>query len=187
MADNRMSARRPRRRLRWIVGGGAVIIVAAAIVAAAVFKPWLIFVHTRVDDVVPVAVPSASVTPGGDTPAGPVVISRGALISHEHDTSGMVSVIEKPDGSRVLAIEDLDTTTGPDVHVWLSAAEVIEGLRGWRTAANAPHVDLGQIKGNRGNQVYAIPADVDQSRYPAVFLWCEQLSVSFGAADMRPV
>ncbi len=46
----------------------------------------------------------------------------------------------------------LDTTTGPDVHVWLSQAEVVEGLSGWRTAAGPPHVDLGMIKGNKGDQ-----------------------------------
>ncbi|MDF6101564.1 MULTISPECIES: DM13 domain-containing protein [Gordonia] len=167
-----------------MVGGLGVVLAAALAVGAVVFQPWLIFVDTEVDDAIPVAVTPATSAPGQPPPAGPVVISRGSLISHEHSTSGTVSIIEQPDGSRVLAIEDLDTTTGPDVHVWLSQGDVVEGFAGWRTAAGVPHVDLGMIKGNKGNQVYEIPADVELADYPSVFLWCVKFSVSFGAAEM---
>ncbi len=176
--------RRRRRRWPWVVGGLGVVLAAALAVGAVVFQPWLIFVDTEVDDAIPVAVTPATSAPGQPPPAGPVVISRGSLISHEHSTSGTVSIIEQPDGSRVLAIEDLDTTTGPDVHVWLSQGDVVEGFAGWRTAAGVPHVDLGMIKGNKGNQVYEIPADVELADYPSVFLWCVKFSVSFGAAEM---
>lgn len=176
--------RRRRRRWPWVVGGLGVVLVAALAVGAVVFQPWLIFVDTEVDDAIPVAVTPTTSTPGQPPPAGPVVVSRGSLISHEHSTSGTVSIIEQPDGSRVLAIEDLDTTTGPDVHVWLSQGDVVEGFAGWRTAADVPHVDLGMIKGNKGNQVYEIPADVELGDYPSVFLWCVKFSVSFGAAEM---
>lgn len=111
-------------------------------------------------------------------------LSAGTFISHEHPTTGSVSVIEQPDGSRVLAIAGLDTTTGPDVHVWLSAADVIEGRDGWFTAGGAEFVDLGPLKGNRGDQLYEIPDDVDLGRFPAVDLWCVQFGVSFGAAQL---
>lgn len=159
------------------------MVVVAAVVGGLVFTPWLIFVNTEVNDEIPVV---ASRTASGDVDlAGPVTISVGRFISHEHDTSGSAYIIEKPDGSRVLAIENLDTTTGPDVHVWLSAGEVIAGVAGWRTAAGAAHVDLGSIKGNRGNQVYDIPAGVDLAQHRAVVLWCVRFSVSFGAAQLH--
>lgn len=180
------TAGRRRRRLRWVLGVGGALAVVAVVIAAVIFKPWLIWVDTDIDDTIPVAVhpASASASASGQPVVVPVVRSTGTFISHEHDTSGTVSVIEKPDGSTVVAIRDLDTTTGPDVHVWLSAGPVIAGLSGWRTAANAAHVDLGQIKGNRGNQVYAIPPGTDLARYRAVVLWCVQFSVSFGAAAL---
>nr|WP_302476600.1 DM13 domain-containing protein [Gordonia rubripertincta] len=177
------SAPRRRRRRPWVLGGVGLLVVVAVAVAAVIFQPWLIFVDTEVDDEIPVAV-TPSTSWDGQPPAAPAVLSEGRLISHEHPTSGTVTIIEKPDGSRVLAIENLDTTTGPDVHVWLSQAEVVEGFSGWRTAAGPPHVDLGMIKGNKGNQVYEIPADVDLAAYPAVFLWCVKFSVSFGAAEL---
>ncbi|GAA4368814.1 DM13 domain-containing protein [Agromyces bauzanensis] len=188
-----------RRRLWWWIGGGAL--VALAIAAALVFQPWLLFVDVRVDDDIQIASaaptsepsanasapPSASGTPAPSTPsapAAPVELSRGTLISHEHETTGTVRVIQLPDGSRQLALENLDTTNGPDVHVWLSAGAVVEGFDGWFTAGGHPYVDLGMIKGNQGNQVYDIPADVDLSAYPTVDLWCVQFAVSFGAAAL---
>ncbi|MEP9417305.1 DM13 domain-containing protein [Gordonia sp. VNQ95] len=168
-----------------MLGGVGIVVIVGMVIGAVIFKPWLIFVNTEVADEIPVAVSAA---PGGDAPTGsPVVLSGGEFISHEHDTTGSVSVIEKPDGSRVLAIENLNTTTGPDVHVWLSAGEVIPGFSGWRTAGDAAYVDLGPIKGNRGDQVYEIPAGTDLATYPAVVLWCVQFSVSFGAAELHTV
>lgn len=194
-----MHAPPARRQLWWWIGGG--VVVALAIAAGLVFQPWLLFVDVRVDDEIPLASaaptpatsagatepPAASDTAAPSTtpaPAAPVELSRGTLISHEHETTGTVRVIQLPDGSRQLAIENLDTTNGPDVHVWLSAGPVVEGFDGWFTAGGHPYVDLGMIKGNQGNQVYDIPADVDLSAYPTVDLWCVQFAVSFGAAAL---
>lgn len=191
----------PRRRhVWWWLGGG--VVVALAIAAALVFQPWLLFIDVRVDDEIPTSasvptgegtsstpestspaasgIPTASPSP----PAGPVDLATGSLISHEHETTGMVRVIQLPDGSRQLALENLQTTNGPDVHVWLSAGPVVEGFDGWFTAGGHPYVDLGMIKGNQGDQLYDIPADVDLGAYPTVDLWCVQFSVSFGAAPL---
>lgn len=191
---------RPRRRVWWWVAGGALVVVA--VVAALVFQPWLLFIDVRVDDEIPVAsaVPTDAPTQAGSSsppsardtpvpsapPAAPIELSSGTLVSHEHETSGTIRVIQLPDGSRQLAIEDLETTNGPDVHVWLSAGPVVEGFDGWFTAGGHPYVDLGMIKGNQGNQLYDIPADVDLAAYPSVDLWCVQFSVSFGAAALTP-
>jgi hypothetical protein len=46
-------------------------------------------------------------------------------------------------------------------------------------------VELGKLKGNRGDQVYPIAADVDLSAYRSVTIWCKRFSVSFGAAELR--
>lgn len=179
------------KRLLIIIG--AIVVVAGLTVGLVLFKPWLLFVDVRVDDALPtVTQPSASAepTPGATEepePEAPLLLSGGSFISHEHTTSGTVSIIEQPDGTRVLSIENLDTSNGPDVHVWLSASDVVEGFDGWFVAGGAPYLDLGLIKGNLGNQVYEIPADADLSQYRSVALWCVQFSVSFGAAQLNPV
>ena len=184
-----------RRRILTIVAAG--IAVAGLVIGLVLFKPWLLFVDVRVDEQLPTVATSTAqaqpspvapspspAAPSAPAPAGPVQLATGSLISHEHATSGTVRIIKQPDGVRVLTLENLDTSNGPDVHVWLSAAHVVEGTGGWYTAGSADHYDLGLIKGNQGNQVYEIPADVDLSRYKSVDLWCVQFSVSFGAAEL---
>ena len=191
------------KRAPLIVGG----LVAAALLGAGVvvLQPWLLFSDVRVDDALPTA-HSTQPTPGPDpattdpapaTPATsatpsptsapdpvPVILASSSFISHEHATTGTATIVANPDGTRVLAFEALDTTNGPDVHVWLSAADAVEGFDGWFLAGGADYVDLGVIKGNQGDQVYDIPADVDLSLYRSVSLWCVQFGVSFGAAPL---
>lgn len=188
-----------RRRVWPIVVAGLAVVLLA--IGLAVFKPWLLFVDVRVDEQIPTvaasagtAEPSPSASPGAPSPpaaaparpapAGPVQVAVGSLISHEHTTSGTVRILRQPNGDRVLTLENLDTSNGPDVHVWLSAADVVEGTGGWFVAGGADHFDLGLIKGNQGNQAYAIPAGVDLKKYKSVDLWCVQFSVSFGAAQL---
>lgn len=161
-------------RARWLWGIGAALAVSAVVGGALVFQPWLLFIDVRVDDEIPAAVATA----------GPVDLLTGSFISHEHTTSGSVRVIENPDGTRQLALVGLETSNGPDVHVWLSAGPVVEGTDGWFTAAGYEHIDLGPIKGNIGDQLYDIPADVDLTVFRTVVLWCVPFSVSFGAAAL---
>ncbi len=169
---------------------GAGVAIVALVVVLAITRPWLAFIDVRVDETLPVASTPATVEPNEtdppatEAPPGPVQLASGEFISHEHETTGSVRIVENPDGSRVLAIENLSTTNGPDVRVWLSASDVVEGVDGWFVAGGADFVDLGPIKGNLGNQLYEIPADVDLSKYPSVALWCLPFGVSFGAAQL---
>lgn len=167
------------------------------------FQPWKLVVDHRVDEALPtvaLGAPAVTTTPVPDatldaatpTPTasaaparGNVLLSRGKLITHEHDTSGTVSIVKLADGNRVLTLQDLDTSDGPHVEVWLSDARVISGERGWYVFDDGAHVSLGDLKGNQGNQVYKIPRGVELSRYTSVSLWCARFDVSFGAAELK--
>ena len=173
-------------RLRWLVGGLVVVLLAAG---GYWFEPWRLFTTREVDERLPVATsadqPTAGpTTPGASAPSGPVDLLRGRFVSHEHGTSGRVRVVSQPDGSRLLAIEDLDTSDGPDLRVWLTDATVSED--GWRVFDDGRYVDLGELRGNKGNLVYELPRDVDLADYQSVSIWCERFSVSFGAATLVP-
>ncbi|KAA9108476.1 DM13 domain-containing protein [Microbacterium rhizomatis] len=181
----------------------ATAAIAVLAVGAVLFQPWLLLIDVRVADAIPTAIATApptnqasrqtsAATPPGsvesvEMPApapGPVDLLAGEFVSHEHETNGGARIIQLPDGRRHLAIEGLVTSNGPDVHVWLSAGPVVEGLDGWFTAAGYDHIDLGPIKGNLGDQLYDIPAEVDLAAFRTVDLWCERFSVSFGAAAL---
>jgi len=161
-----------------VLGGGVLL---------AVFQPWLLVVDVTVAEDLPDARPAPTPDPTVSIvplPGVPVEVARGEFISHEHTTTGVATIVENPDGSRVLALAGLSTSNGPDLHVWLSAADVVEGRDGWFTAGSAAYVDLGPLKGNLGDQVYEIPVDADLDGIRSVTIWCVRFSVSFGAAQL---
>ena len=45
-------------------------------------------------------------------------------------------------------------------------------------------VELGELKGNIGDQNYDLPASVDLARYRAVTVWCKRFSVNFATAPL---
>ena len=170
----------------------ALGLVVVLVVGLAAFQPWKLFIDDVVDEAAPaVATPAAPVPSGSPTPTeatGPVELATGKFISHEHETTGKASIIELEDGSQILRIENLDTSNGPDLKVWLSESPVIPGTDGWRTFGENKYdfVDLGVLKGNIGNQNYKIPDSVDPLDYQSISIWCDRFSVSFGAAELTP-
>ncbi|MFJ5730904.1 DM13 domain-containing protein [Streptomyces paradoxus] len=153
------------------------------------FQPWKLWQDETVQEALPGAVAPAS-PPAGTSSASPSpapqprTLAGGALISHEHTTSGSVKLVRLPDGSHVVRVEDLDTSNGPDLRVWLTDAPVKEGRAGWHVFDDGAYVSLGKLKGNKGSQNYTVPADVDLSRYTSVSIWCDRFDVSFGAAEL---
>ena len=178
-----MLVRMPRRPLlrRPVVAFGLVVATVLAVVALLVFEPWKLVIDQHVDEAAPAApVPAAAA-------AGPAVVARGELVAHEHASSGTVEVIALPDGSRVLRLQDLRTSNGPRLKVWLSDQPVLPGRDGWHVFDDGAHVDLGDLKGNVGSSNYPLPAGVDLAALPSVTIWCERFSVSFAAARLEPV
>ena len=187
---------------------GLVIVVG---IGMYLFQPWRLFTNVEVREAAPTSVsdlastaPEATVTPTESAPSTasatnvdeesspspapvatePVVLASGEFISHEHETTGSVSILELADGTRVLRIEGLQTSDGPDLKVWLSDQPVIDGVDGWGVFDDGAYASLGDLKGNIGDQNYLIPADVDLDDYTAVSIWCERFAVSFGAAEL---
>lgn len=161
------------------------------------FQPWKLWQDATVHESLPAPAPSAAApsptapaAPSATTPAAPntpqipQTLAQGSLISHEHTTTGTAKLIRLPDGSHTLRLENLDTSNGPDLRVWLTDAPVKEGTAGWRVFDDGKYVSLGKLKGNKGDQNYAIPADVNPSAYTSITIWCDRFDVSFGAAAL---
>ncbi|RSM37771.1 electron transporter [Amycolatopsis balhimycina DSM 5908] len=192
---------RARRLLTrpWIVG---ILVTGLVAVAAGLywFQPWQLVVDETVQEDLPAAAAPASVPPSAppsqpsrpspssppspSAPAAPAELATGTLISHEHRTTGTVRIVRAADGSLVLRLENLATSSGPDVHVWLTDAPVKPGKDGWDVFDDGKHLDAGKLKGNKGNQNYPLPAGTDLTAYTSVSIWCERFDVSFGAAEL---
>jgi hypothetical protein len=85
------------------------------------------------------------------------------------------------DGSRLLRFTGFSTSNGPDVHVYMVAAD---DAKDSASVLRAGFIDLGTIKGNMGDQNYTLGPDVDLLKYRAVSVWCKRFSVNFGAAPL---
>jgi len=191
-----------RRPIVWI----AVLAVAAA--GLYWFQPWKIVTDQEVSESLttvttrPASTPPQPATsqpatsqPAASQPAAPqssappppqepTVTRQGEFVSHEHDTSGTARVVRATDGSHRLELVGLDTSNGPDLRVWLSDQPVRTGTAGWRVFDDGEWLELGKLKGNRGDQSYKIPPGTDLERLTSISIWCKRFAVSFGAATL---
>jgi hypothetical protein len=108
-------------------------------------------------------------------------VASGKFQSLEHMTTGGATILRFADGRTFLRMSDLETSNGPDLRVYLSE---IRASDDWY-AYGERFVDLGALKGNLGNQNYAVPADVDLSRFRSAVIWCRRFTVGFGVAPLE--
>ena len=102
-------------------------------------------------------------------------------VDERHKGSGTAKLFELPDGTWLVRLENLDVTNGPDLHVYLAKhPEVREA----DDVTDGGYLSLGDLKGNKGNQNYVVPADTDVSAYKSVVIWCELFGVLFSPASL---
>jgi hypothetical protein len=169
-----------------VTGALALTGIGLAVFVLAYFEPQKLFIDDRVDEALPTApaAPAPPATPAAAAaPPKPAlqVLSNAGFRSYEHETSGRAKVIELASGRRYVRFERFETSNGPDVKVYLSAAPA----SGPGDTFDDRYVSLGELKGNIGNQNYAIPAGVDLSRYRSAVIWCKRFHVPFAAAPLR--
>ena len=146
----------------------AVIIAGAG--AWYAFRPERIFINQRVNEQFPTAAATNS------------QLATGEFHSGAHETKGMAAVFQLADGKKTLRLTNFATSNGPDVHVYLVAAQ---DAKDNDTVTKAETVDLGALKGNIGDQNYELPANADLAKYRAVTIWCKRFSVNFGTAPLN--
>jgi len=193
-----------KRRGLWIVVGLLAVPVLA--IGWYLFSP--LFIDTEVNEEFPLA--ATAELPLGvdmiqaeremedaaavDTPSDDemtdemskaVVLGTGSFEDADsaHRGSGTATFYELPDGSRVLRLENLDVTNGPDLHVYVSPVASPEN-RGDVSAAGSG--TLGRLKGNLGNQNYEVPADYEIPLDGSVVIYCKRFHVLFSIATLAP-
>jgi hypothetical protein len=184
-----------------------VLVIAVVLVSLAggafiltYFEPQKLFVDQRVDEAAPSEVDDtkgkgdsrsaadqasdlrAQGQPGQSRVAVPAVLVQGGFRSLEHQTTGEAIVSQLPDGSRVLRLENFETSNGPDLRVYLSAGS---NDAAFGREYGKDFVELGVLKGNLGSQNYSVPAGIDLAKYRNAVIWCKRFSVGFGVATLR--
>src|SRR5215471_6090935 len=149
---------------------GLAVILAIALWAA--FRPERLFVNAKVNEAMPAGLSNVSQT----------VLSSGSFHSVAHESKGTASIYQLADGKRILRLTNFETSNGPDVHVYLVAANDASDNE---TVKKAGFLELGSLKGNIGDQNYDVPADADLATYRAVTIWCKRFNVNFGTAPLN--
>jgi len=188
-------ARRQRSLFLPMAAGYALV---GALVGVLIGRP-LLFDNTVDEQVVAVSgstaeQPAAEQPPAeGEQPAGGeqpaegeqpaaeanVAVAAGDFEPIAHPGSGRATVVRLGEGGHVLTLTDFSTDNGPDLRVYLVPGAPPDG-------SAAGFVDLGALKGNRGNQQYEIPENVDPARFGSVVIWCRAFSVGFTRAVLSP-
>jgi hypothetical protein len=104
----------------------------------------------------------------------------GAFSSIDHGTSGTVVFLQDATGTQFVRLEDLDTSNGPDLYVYMST-NLPDGPE---DQFDDDYVNLGRLEGNIGSSNYVIPPGTDISRYASVVIWCDRFDSAFGAAPV---
>ena len=146
-----------------------LVLIVIGVGAWYAFRPERLFINQRVNEKFPTASAASN------------KLASGQFHSGAHETKGTATVFQLADGKKTLRLTNFETSNGPDVHVYLIAAE---DAKDNDTVTRAGFVDIGSLKGNIGDQNYDLPANTDLARYRAVTIWCKRFSVNFGTAPL---
>ena len=112
------------------------------------------------------------------------VLAKGEIHNADKAGSGTATIYQLADGKRVLRLTNFSVENGPYLHVRLIKAD---DAKDTASVAKTDHVELAKLKGNKGDQNYDVPADVDLGKYKVVSIWCNRFSVNFAAAPLKAV
>jgi hypothetical protein len=164
----------------------AIAVAALALFGLGIywFGPQRLVLDREVAEALPT--PTAATDPSTgeeplEEPSGIEELGSGEFRSLEHGTKGRARIVELEDGSRFVRLEDLDTSDGPDLRVYLTDQPVSDD---WGVWDDGRYVDLGALKGNVGDSNYLIPEDVDPLDFRTVVIWCRRFTVGFGVAPI---
>lgn len=107
------------------------------------------------------------------------LLGRGSFEALAHPASGVATTIRRGSGGDVLTLTDFEVSNGPDLRVYLVAGPARD------ESEVDDYRDLGELKGNRGDQQYELSSGVDLERYTTVVVWCRAFSVAFARAPLK--
>jgi len=147
-----------------------LVLLIAAGAAWYAFRPERLFINQQVNEQFPTA-----------SAANTKQIASGQFHSGAHETKGSATVFQLAGGKKTLRLTNFETSNGPDVHVYLIAAD---DAKDSETVTRAGFIDIASLKGNIGDQNYDLPANIDLATYRAVTIWCKRFSINFGTAPL---
>jgi hypothetical protein len=179
--------RKERPELNWPLRGAFLLTAGVAIFIGA----WTTLRDNEVNEDVPLASVTASqmaqsqgTDDGGggastepdEPPPMNVELFNGEFSGIDHKGDGIAKIIKLTDGGHRLTLTEFEVSNAPDLRVYLTA-DVIEDDAG-------EFIEIERLKGNKGNQSYKLPDDVDLKKYDNVVIWCKAFDVGVAQAPL---
>ncbi len=155
-----------------------IIVLIIIILAWYLFRPERLFISKKVSE----EFPATKTVETAQEQQAPQLLSNGSFHGVAHETKGVASIFQLPDGKKVLRLTEFETSNGPDVQVYMVAADDSNDNE---TVTNAGFIHIGALKGNIGDQNYDLPTDIDLNKYRSVTIWCRRFAVNFGTAPLQ--
>ena len=169
IASRTVALARAHRRLTAAI---VVALLGLAVFVFVWFEPQKAFINQTVAEDLP-----AATAPGSQS----TVLASGAFRGLEHDAAGSASLVRVDGTVYVRFDKDFRVLNGPDLVVYLSKQDATSDASRFATG----FVSLGELKGNRGSQNYAVSAKVDPAEYRSVVVWCRRFNVGFAVAPLE--
>jgi len=166
----------------WLLprlGARPAVTVAAQVAPAALAFVVAVLpaIHqVTVVEAFPDAAPAASAAAAPAPADRADVITQAPLRGIDHDASGTALLVMRSDGSFVVRLQSLDVEPGPDYQVHL-----VPG-RDRTRPSRGTHLD--RLRGNRGDQNYAVPETLATTGPVTVLIWCRAFGVPVAAATL---
>ena len=116
-------------------------------------------------------------------PSEQVILAMGQFVGTDsfHRGEGKALLLRLPDGQRFIRFEDFRVTNGPDLFVYLSGHPAPRDRAQLHQGAA---FEVARLKGNIGNQNYALPVDLDLAKFKSVVIYCKRFSTMFATAEL---
>lgn len=101
-------------------------------------------------------------------------VNSGMFMNGPHGSVSGQAAIYRQNGSLKLALQNLNSSNGPQLHVYISKEKQPENF-----------IDLGPLQSTYGNQVYDIPGEPDLSQYKYALVHCKKYNHLFGSAALQ--
>jgi hypothetical protein len=157
-------------RKRAILGVVVIIVLSCLWYA---FRPEKLFINKQVNEASPIQTQNALIP-----------LYTGRFVGEAHKTGGRATIFKQADGTRLLRLTDFSTSNGPQLHVLLVDGKNPESQKDFSLTA-VKNIDLGDLKGNQGDQSYQLQGDVDPQEFNTVTIYCERFHANFGSAVLQ--
>ena len=165
-----------------------IILIGTIVVAGVLlylFQPWRLWTKVEANDPAITAQQTQdkkqeTATSKEEKTQEPKLLKSGTFRSIFHETKGQANIYQLPNGKKVLRLENLESSDGPDVKVIITPEK--NATSGWE---KGKYFKISDVKATHGNVNYDLPDELTEEDMGTLVIWCERFNESFGAADLK--